>query len=183
MLKLAYAARVSSFDLMSEDVWQLLTEDVAADFPYLTLADINTVMALGRKGLLDTGRALPLNYTRIYKWVKARVPYTLGYWQARHPALVEWAELTGTTAALLAELDTYETPGPAFALPHKFRGLLQKVVRKVRAPHIDFNSFTTHSLFEQYPSEAAEMLFVEQILYPQWLAKYPEQANQHTPIF
>lgn len=179
----AASARLTSFDLLGPEGWEMLTQDIPLDFPYLTLADINATMAMGRKGALDTGRAQPLNYTRIYKWVKDRAQFSLGYWQMKHPALLDWVDMAGLTAALLVELDAYETPAAAFAQPHKMRDLLQKVARRQYAPHIDFNSFTTHKLREEYPGEAAEMDFLEQVLHPQFLAKYPEQASQHTRLF
>ena len=178
----AAVARVNSFDLLGPEGWEMLTQDVATDFPYLSLADINATMALGRKGALDVGRAQPLNYTRIYKWVKHRAPFSLGYWKALHPALTEWADMLGVAAEVLAEIETYETPAAAFAQPHKFRGLLQKVVRSRFYP-----SYETQRHYkggrEAYPTEAGNYDWIEQQLYPEFLAKHPELATEHTPIF
>ena len=100
----AHLARVSGFDLLGEDGMKALCEEVAADFPYLTVADLNATVKLGIKGKLDTYKNRPLNFTRVYQWVEQRAPCSLGYWRHQFPEIMRWAELCKVLDTLLPEL-------------------------------------------------------------------------------
>lgn len=183
VLRRAELARTNNFDLLGDEGYQALREELAADFPYLTLADLNNIIKLGIKGKLDTYKARTLNFTRIYQWVEQRAVFSLGYWQTKHPALLEWAELVGITDALLAEIDTYATPAAAFAQPYKMRGLLEFVLVRSFYPEHKAGHPVTTDMMRRYPEGAARHKQVEQEIYPAWLAKHPDQANQHTRLF
>lgn len=183
VLRRAELARTNNFDLLQQTGYQALRIELAADFPYLTLADLNAIIKLGIKGKLDTYKARTLNFTRVYQWVEQRAVFSLGYWQAKHPVLMEWAGQVGIATALLAEIDTYETPAAAFAQPHKMRQLLQNVLLKSCFPTYRANDYVTMDMITQFPVGASHYGWVEHVAYPAFIAQHPEQANQNTPLF
>lgn len=182
LLEKAALARTNNFDLLGSDGVEMLRNELIKDFPYLSLVDVNDVVMRGIKGQLDKFRTRPLNFTRVYQWFEQRSVFTVGYWQAKHPALMYWPAMLSLTDAVMAEIDTYETPAQAFALPHKFRALLQKVVRKQLYPNVG-NDWNPLANAEAFPAQAVAYRRVESELHSEFLARFPDQADQYTPIF
>ncbi len=179
VLRRAELARTNNFDLIGDNGYEALREELSTDFPYLTLSDLNAIIKLGIKGKLDTYKARTLNFTRVYQWVEQRAVFSEGYWRLKHPALLDWADMTRTLDNLLKEIDTYETPAAAFQLDYKMRDLVQKVVCKTWYPQLG-NEYNPLHNAETYPQEAANYRRIESEVYPQWLTKYPEFAGQHS---
>lgn len=183
VLRRAELARTNNFDLLQDAGYQALRIELAADFPFLTLADLNAIIKMGIKGKLDTYRTRTLNFTRVYQWVEQRAVYALGYWQAKYPVLLEWVDTLGIINPFLAEIDTYETPAKAFALEYKMRQLIQFVVRKRCYPSYKMHDYITVDMDKEFPEGAAFQDHIRTVLYPAFVAKYPQEAGQHTHIF
>ncbi len=108
VLRKSNFARTTGFDLVGDDGFELLQAELASDFPYLTLAEVNAIVMQGVKGRLDKYKSLPLNFTRIYQWVAAEAPKQPSAWRAKFPETFAWADLTGTTEKLLLQIATYQ---------------------------------------------------------------------------
>jgi hypothetical protein len=104
VLRKANACRTTNFDLINDEGWNMLVADIAEDFPHLTLADLNTIIKLGYKGELDEYKNLPLNYTRIYQWIKKESPKQSSAWRAKFPEVFAWANMLGLADKLYPKL-------------------------------------------------------------------------------
>jgi hypothetical protein len=112
VLQKASLCRTNGFDLIAEEGWQQLAKDIAEDFPNLTLAELNSIIKQGYKGLLDKYKSLPLNYTRIYQWVVGQAPRQPSAFRDKFPELFAWADLLGLGIKLVDELTKYPADSP-----------------------------------------------------------------------
>ena len=183
-LRLADYGRTNNFDLIQKEGYVFLREEIVKDFPYLTLAELNTIITDGVKGGIDPSKTpRPLNCTRIYQWVKARVVYSQGYWANRHPDLMAWAEQLGLEAEVMSEIDNYETPAAAFAEAHKFRQLLQRVVRETFYPNLDIDPRNNVLNAAKFQHQTEQYLYVSTVEYPAYLLQHPALITSSQPIF
>lgn len=104
VLRRSVLCRTNNFDLIEENGWKALATDLAEDFPYLTLSELNAIIKLGYKGKLDEYKNLPLNYTRIYQWVEKEAPKQPSAWRAKFPEVFGWADMTGLAEPLATKL-------------------------------------------------------------------------------
>ena len=183
MLRLSEFGRSNNFDIIQKGGYIFLREEIVADFPYLTLLELKNIIKAGVKGKIDQGKtAKPLNCTRIYQWVAQSVEFTLSHWQHRYPALLAWLEQLGLVEAFKAELNTYETPGAAFAQTHKFQQLVQRIVKGAFYPDLHTERFVIDNL-AQYPEQAAAYHKIVHDEYEDYCRRYPTEIRAHQPIF
>jgi hypothetical protein len=178
----AILARVSSFDLIGDDGMKALCEEIPADFPYLTLADLNATIKLGIKGKLDTYKNRPLNFTRVYQWVEQRAPYSLGYWHAKYPELMAWAETTGVAAEYVNELvKTTDANGVVIPVFSSAKTTLRSLVGNTYYPNL-YTGLTTNDE-DGYLQQQANRHRVETVLWAAFCEAHPDFAAKHPNLF
>ena len=182
MLKRALVSRTNNFDLLNDETWAMLSEEVVADFPYLSLDDLNATIKLGIKGELDKYKSAPLNFTRIYQWVKSRAPYSIGYWRTKYPELLAWADATTVTALLLPELvkigETHSFAQVVFAT---VKNALVQLLQQQAYPYLATNA-PAPSL-EARDQEHHNFHHIETVLWPAFRAQYPDFAAKNPNLF
>ena len=183
-LRLADFGRNNNFDIIQKAGYVFLREEIVADFPYLTLLELKNIIKAGVKGKIDPGKmSRPLNCTRIYQWVAQSVEFTASYWQHRHPALFAWLAQLGLVAALMAEIDNYQTPAAAFAEAHKFRQLVQRVVREALYPRLDIDHRGNVLNADKYLAQALAYNKINDEEYAAYCHRYPAEVRTHHPLF
>jgi hypothetical protein len=168
VLRESEVARQSSFSLMEEDDYALLAREVAKDFPYLTVENLEDAMMLGVKGKLDTYKSRPLNFTRVYQWVEQRAKASKGYWRHYYPEWMAWARIV-----LLEE----QTFAAIFSHP------MQEEVGNVIGTLI---SIEIHKAYLSHPdreTNVALRLQLEAEAKPALAAQYPTFAALHPSLF
>lgn len=168
VLQKSSLARTAGFDLIGEDGWEALRNDIAADFPYLTLADLNATIKLGIKGKLDTYKNRPLNYTRVYQWVEQRTKASRGYWHHHHPELMAWATRVNLADAVLATVF-------AHPMQEQVGSVLGTIIREAIAKR--------YLSFPEQEKNAANMAWLRTAAFPAFAAEYPAFAARHPNLF
>lgn len=185
VLRESEVARQSSFSLMEEDDYALLAREVAKDFPYLTVENLEDAMMRGVKGKLDTYKSRPLNFTRVYQWVEQRAPYSLGYWRHEFPELMRWAELCKVLDSLLPKLCELHAAHGA-ALPRtSITFAVTEHVRAERYPLMARNVRFFEDPAEQlaYDSQVTCYEYIKGNLFPKFAAEYPAFATKNPRLF
>ena len=183
MLRLSEFGRSNNFDIIQKGGYIFLREEIVADFPYLTLLELKNIIKAGVKGKIDQGKtAKPLNCTRIYQWVAQSVEFTLSYWQHCYPAPMAWLEQLGLVEEFKAELKTYETPGAAFAQTHKFRQLVQRIVKGSFYPDLHTERFVIDNL-AQHPGQADAYNKISSEEYEAYCRRFPTEVRTYQSIF
>lgn len=178
ILKAAEFARTNNFDLMGDDGWEMLQSELIADFPYLTLADVGSTIRLGIKGELDTFKNRPLNFTRVYQWVKQRAPYSAGYWRTKHPELLRWAEMCLVLDTLLPKLYAlYEKHGPTVSIEFAVVEHVKEVNYPCRHAGVACPDPTSQH------AETTNYQHIKDVLWPTFAAEYPDYAAKHPNLF
>lgn len=185
LLQKAELCRTNNFDLLGDGGYASLCEELAADFPFLTAADLAATVKLGIKGELDKYKSLPLNFTRIYQWVKLRAPYSLGYWRHEFPELMRWAELCKVLDSLLPKLCELHAAHGA-ALPRtSITFAVTEHVRAERYPLMARNVRFFEDPAEQlaYDSQVTCYEYIKGNLFPKFAAEYPAFATKNPRLF
>lgn len=182
VLRTAERARTSNFSLLDADDYAFLEREIPADFPYLTLEDLNVTIKLGVKGKLDKYKSAPLNATRIYQWVEKNAPYSLGYWRTKFPELFRWAEMTQTPMLLLVGLIKIgETHGFEAVSFSSAKHELRTVIGTLAYPNLA--SGTNMPDGEARDLELHNRNYVETVLWPTFRTEYPEFAAKNPNLF
>lgn len=182
MLRNSELAKTNNFDLLQDAGYQALREELAADFPYLTLSDLNDTIKLGTKGKLDTYKNRPLNFTRVYQWVEQRAPYSLGYWCTKHPELMCWAEATRVAAAYVTELTkTADANGVVIPAFSSAKTALRTLVGMTHYPNL-FTGLHNPDEASQL-QQIADRSAIAAHVWPRFVAQYPDFAAKHPNLF
>lgn len=180
VLRLSELARLNSFDLIKDEGYQVLLVELALDFPFLTLADLLAIVKLGIKGKLDTYKAQPLNFTRVYGWIEQQAPRTLGYWQQRLPELLTWAGQANVLAEFADLAGQVEQPAQFASVAGARIGAL------VKAKHYPTISplllFNTQPETEATALEWASYKRLTTEAWPTLLEKYPLFAGYQSQL-
>lgn len=178
ILRKAELARTTNFDLLEDSGNEMLVQELSADFPYLTMAELNAIIMLGIKGKLDKYRMRPLNFTRIYQWVEQEAPNTLSFWQQETPELMEWAEKLKLTKELLDFVRTRDEP--IHRLKQFMPGQLGHLCKQKYWPTI--NTMYIRTPETENEGQAGQWDNFEAIAkkaWPEFAAKHPEFALMH----
>ena len=177
VLRESEVARQSSFSLMEEDDYALLAREVAKDFPYLTVENLEDAMMLGVKGKLDTYKTRPLNFTRVYQWVEQRAPYSLGYWRTRCPEIIRWAELCNVLEGLMPKV--YE-----LYAKHGYTNITFTVTEHIGKHYYPAShSGQKAASKEVHDVEVHNAQHITHNLFPVFAAEYPDFAAKHAYQF
>ena len=182
VLQKAALARTANFDLLTDSAWSLLREEIVADFPYLTLEELNATIKLGIKGKLDKYKSAPLNFTRIYQWVEKNAPQSVGYWRTKFPELLAWADATKVTAALVPAV-------VKLGEIHGFDAMQITTVKHALKTLIETTHYPNLAAGTPPPSEESRALqlesrtYVETVLWPAFRQQHPAFAAKFPNLF